>query len=109
MPCVVFILLLISFIYGLKKLISSENPENTLMISLVWVVYNMIPPFLLLWYTWVGQGSTLRVRSPPPLHLPARLLLLSQHSHLHHQHLVVTFSMQLRWDWLALSSFPGCH
>ena len=64
MPCVVFILLLISFIYGLKKLISSENPENTLMISLVWVVYNMIPPFLLLWYTWVGQGSTLRVRPP---------------------------------------------
>lgn len=62
MPCLVFICLLASFIQGLIKLISSENPQNTLMISLVWVVYNMIPPFLLLWYTWVGQGTTLRVR-----------------------------------------------
>lgn len=63
MPVVVFVLLLASLCEGLKKLITSQNPENTLMISLVWVVYNMIPPFLLMWYTFVGQKGTLRVRT----------------------------------------------
>lgn len=62
MPVLVFVALLASLIQGLIKLVQSANPQNTLLISLVWVVYNMIPPFLLLWYNFVGQGATLRVR-----------------------------------------------
>jgi cellulose synthase/poly-beta-1,6-N-acetylglucosamine synthase-like glycosyltransferase len=60
MPTLVFVALLASLIEGLIKLVNSANPQNTLLISLVWVVYNMIPPFLLLWYKWIGHGGTLR-------------------------------------------------
>lgn len=62
MPTIVFIALLASFIEGLIKLVGSANPQNTLLISLVWVVYNMIPPALLFWYNFIGHGSSLRVR-----------------------------------------------
>ena len=61
MPCVVFILLTASFITGILKLVSAASVSNTLMISLVWVVYNMIPQYLLIHYTWVGRGGTLQV------------------------------------------------
>ena len=27
--------------------------------SLLWIVYNMIPPYLLIHYTFIGRGSTL--------------------------------------------------
>ena len=63
MPCVVFVLLTASFITGIKKLVDSGSVSNTLMISIVWVVYNMIPQYLLIHYTWVGRGSTLQVGS----------------------------------------------
>ena len=61
MPCVVFILLTASFITGVKKLVDAGSVSNTLMISIVWVVYNMIPQYLLIHYTWVGRGTTLQV------------------------------------------------
>ena len=61
MPCVVFILLTASFITGVKKLVDAGSVSNTLMISIVWVVYNMIPQYLLIHYTWIGRGTTLQV------------------------------------------------
>ncbi len=61
MPCVVFVLLTASFITGVKKLVDAGSVSNTLMISIVWVVYNMIPQYLLIHYTWVGRGTTLQV------------------------------------------------
>ena len=64
----VFSLLLAAFVTGILKLIAAASISNTLMISLVWVVYNMIPQYLLIHYTWVGRGGSLRVPPPfPPL------------------------------------------
>lgn len=34
---------------------------TTLSISVVWIVYSMIPPVLLLWYTFIGRGTTLKM------------------------------------------------
>lgn len=34
---------------------------TTLTLSLVWIVYSIIPQYLLLHYTWVGRGTTLRM------------------------------------------------
>lgn len=34
---------------------------TTLAISVVWIVYSMIPPILLLWYTFIGRGTTLKL------------------------------------------------
>lgn len=34
---------------------------TTLAISVVWIVYSMIPPVLLLWYTFIGRGTTLKL------------------------------------------------
>lgn len=64
-PCTVFSLLLAALVTGVLKLINSASISNTLMISLVWVVYNMIPQYLLIHYTWVGRGGSLRVRALP--------------------------------------------
>jgi endoglucanase len=33
---------------------------TTLSISLVWILYNAIPPYLLLHYNFIGKGQTLR-------------------------------------------------
>lgn len=33
---------------------------TTLTISVVWIVYSMIPPYLLIHYTWIGRGTTLQ-------------------------------------------------
>ena len=33
---------------------------TTLTLSLVWIVYAIIPQYLLLHYTWIGRGTTLR-------------------------------------------------
>lgn len=34
---------------------------TTLAISVAWIVYSMIPPLLLLWYTFIGRGTTLKL------------------------------------------------
>ncbi len=59
----VFILLLATLCVGLQKLLSGPTVITTLSISVVWIIYAMVPPFLLLWYTVVGRGSTLRLWS----------------------------------------------
>ena len=60
MPVLLFITLLVSLIIGILKLVNSASIQNTLAISLVWIVYNMIPQYLLIHYTWVGRGATLQ-------------------------------------------------
>ena len=42
---------------------SGANKETTLIVSLLWIVYNMIPPYLLIHYTFIGRGSTLNFMS----------------------------------------------
>lgn len=59
----VFILLLATLCVGLQKLLSGPTVITTLSISVVWIIYAMVPPFLLLWYTIIGRGSTLRLWS----------------------------------------------
>ncbi len=44
-------------------LCSGANKETTLIVSLLWIVYNMIPPYLLIHYTFIGRGSTLNFMS----------------------------------------------
>ena len=48
---------------------SSANLGTTLIVSLLWIVYNMVPPYLLIHYTFIGRGTTLKLmaRYPPPL------------------------------------------
>jgi hypothetical protein len=55
-----FILLVVSLGIGLHKLLIGPTVITTLAISVVWIVYALIPPFLLLWYTFVGRGLTLK-------------------------------------------------
>ena len=67
----VFVLLLATLCVGLQKLLSGPTVITTLSISVVWIIYAMVPPFLLLWYTIIGRGSTLRLWS---MYAPAPLL-----------------------------------
>ncbi|KAL3150937.1 hypothetical protein ABBQ32_000684 [Trebouxia sp. C0010 RCD-2024] len=61
MPCVCFLGLLASLGFGLHKVITQQQGIiTTLTLSLVWIVYSIIPQYLLLHYTWVGRGTTLR-------------------------------------------------
>ncbi|KAL3155246.1 hypothetical protein ABBQ32_013178 [Trebouxia sp. C0010 RCD-2024] len=60
MPGACFVLSLVSLIYGIKELIHGATVVTTLTISVVWIVYSMIPPYLLIHYTWIGRGTTLQ-------------------------------------------------
>ena len=35
--------------------------KTTLLVSLLWMVFNMIPSYLLLHYTFIGKGTTLKI------------------------------------------------
>ena len=59
LPAVTFIFLAVSFGIGLGKLLSGPSIISTLAVSVAWIVYGMIPPFLLLHYTFIGRGSSL--------------------------------------------------
>ena len=59
LPLVTFILLATSLGIGIGKLAAGPTVITTLSISLAWMVYGMIPPFLLLHYTFIGRGTTL--------------------------------------------------
>lgn len=59
LPALFFILCAVTFGIGLAKLINGPSVITTLSISVAWIVYGMIPPFLLLHYTFVGRGATL--------------------------------------------------
>lgn len=49
--------------FGLHKVIEDGNVITTLSISLVWIFYSIIPPYLLLHYHFIGKGHTLRYAS----------------------------------------------
>ncbi len=69
MPLLCLLLLAASFIYGLVDLGSGSTPWSPLIISVLWALYNMIPPLLVVWYGWVSTGKSLqwlcRCASPP--------------------------------------------
>lgn len=46
--------------FGLFKVVTGPTVVTTLSISLVWLIYTAIPPYLLLHYHFVGRGQTLR-------------------------------------------------
>ena len=46
---------------ALARQVRGPSVITTLAISVVWIVYSMIPPFLLLWYTFIGRGTTLKL------------------------------------------------
>ena len=66
MPFICWVLLMASLIKGLIKMVTATTVQNTLLISLVWVVWNLIPPTLLLWYWKFGQGRLFTVTAPRP-------------------------------------------
>jgi endoglucanase len=35
--------------------------KTTLLVSLAWMIFNMIPPYLLMHYQFVGRGTTLKI------------------------------------------------
>ena len=68
MPCLSFLLLAISLGFGLVNLLNGPTVITTLAISVVWIVYGMIPPYLLIHYALIGRGSTLSFMCKYALH-----------------------------------------
>ncbi|DBA93998.1 hypothetical protein WJX77_002685 [Trebouxia sp. C0004] len=60
MPLLCFILSAVSLGVGIQKLVNGASVVTTLTISVVWIIYSMIPPYLLIHYTWIGRGTTLQ-------------------------------------------------
>ena len=46
--------------FGIYKAATGPSVVSTLSISLIWIMYNAIPPYLLLHYNFIGKGQTLR-------------------------------------------------
>ena len=40
---------------------SLAQVKTTLLVSLAWMLFNMIPPYLLLHYQFIGRGTTLKI------------------------------------------------
>lgn len=47
-------------LFPLQVITQGSGVITTLTLSLVWIVYSIIPQYLLLHYTWIGRGTTLR-------------------------------------------------
>ncbi|KAK9857954.1 hypothetical protein WJX84_008696, partial [Apatococcus fuscideae] len=60
MPGGCLIVLLITLGFGIAKLVQGQTIITTLSISVVWLIYAAIPPFLICWYTVAGRGTTLQ-------------------------------------------------
>ena len=60
MPGACLIVLLITLGFGIAKLVQGQTIITTLSISVVWLIYAAIPPFLICWYTVAGRGTTLQ-------------------------------------------------
>ena len=74
---VTFLALIVSLGIGIHKLLSGPTIINTLAISVVWIIYAAIPIWLLIWFAFLGRGTTLHLWcrcAPPALSCPdARL------------------------------------
>ena len=42
-------------------MVAQQTIITTLTLSLIWIVYSLIPQYLLIHYNWVGRGTTLRL------------------------------------------------
>ena len=60
MPATSFISLFTALCFGLYKVFTGPTVVTTLSISIIWIAYNAIPPYLLLHYNYIGKGTTLR-------------------------------------------------
>ncbi|KAK9837911.1 hypothetical protein WJX74_007544 [Apatococcus lobatus] len=60
MPVTSMLLLFISLGFGIAKLVQLGTVVNAVTISVVWLVFAAIPPFLLTFYAIAGQGTALR-------------------------------------------------
>jgi cellulose synthase/poly-beta-1,6-N-acetylglucosamine synthase-like glycosyltransferase len=60
LPGLSFGLLFISGAIAVWQLIAGVDFFSPLTISLLWAIYNAIPPFLILWYSVVGRGFLLQ-------------------------------------------------
>lgn len=55
MPTLQFLLLTISIAVGFWQLLVAPTLLSPLAISLLWAIYNAIPPYLIIHYTWIGR------------------------------------------------------
>lgn len=60
MPVTSMLLLFISLGFGIAKLVQLGTVVNAVTISVVWLTFAAIPPFLLCFYAIFGQGTALR-------------------------------------------------
>jgi hypothetical protein len=58
---VTFLALIVSLGIGIHKLLSGPTIINTLAISVVWIIYAAIPIWLLIWFAFLGRGTTLHL------------------------------------------------
>ena len=61
MPTTSFLALASALGFGMFKAATGPAVVSTLSISLIWIIYNAIPPYLLLHYNFIGKGQTLRL------------------------------------------------
>ena len=59
-PFVSLLLLAVTLGFGIAKLVKLGTVINAVTISVVWLVFAGIPPFLVCFYAFVGQGAALR-------------------------------------------------
>ena len=60
MPGLCFALLLATIVTGLVKLFTGATVSSPIAISIVWALYAIIPPFLVLFYATVSRGIALQ-------------------------------------------------
>lgn len=41
-------------------LLGGATLKSPLIISILWALYNMIPPLLVVWYAWMSTGKSLQ-------------------------------------------------
>lgn len=63
MPFLSLIIMCVSLGFGIAKLASGPSIITTLAISVVWIVYGIIPAYLLAHYALIGRGTTLQFMS----------------------------------------------
>ena len=60
MPGLCFLLLMASVGEGLYQLFTTASVTSPLAMSVIWAIYNAVPPALVLFYALVGKGALLQ-------------------------------------------------
>lgn len=63
MPFLSALIMIVTLGFGIQKLATGPTVITTLAISVVWIVYGLVPPYLLFHYAMIGRGSTLKFMS----------------------------------------------